>query len=159
MKPDASAMKDHIAFLLCTWFGLGKLPKAPGTWGSLGALPFAWLLQSWGGWPALAVALLLLCAVSFWAIAAYLRRWPGDDPGEIVIDEVAGQWLVLLFAPTDWLFYLVAFVMFRVLDISKPWPASWADKRLHGPTGIMLDDLLAALYGCLVMIGVQRVLA
>ncbi len=152
-------MINGLAFALCTWFGLGKMPKAPGSWGSLGALPFAWLLQGWGGWPALAIALGLICLLSLWAIAIYLRRWPGDDPGEIVIDEVAGQWLVLLFVPQDWLLYALGFVVFRVLDISKPWPASWADSRLHGPKGILLDDLLAAVYGCLIMVGVQRMLA
>jgi len=142
--------------LLCTWFGLGRLPGAPGTWGSLGALPFAWLLQIQGGPAALGIAILTLCALSAWAIPAYLRHRPGDDPGEIVIDEVAGQWLVLLLTPPDLILYAIGFCLFRALDISKPWPASWADRKLHGAAGIMLDDLLAALYGLLLMLGITK---
>lgn len=141
-----------VSFLLCTWFGLGKLPKAPGTWGSLGALPFAWALQMQGGPLALGIALLLLCPLALWAIGDFLGRWPGEDPQEIVIDEVAGQWLVLLFVPPDVLLYLIGFILFRVLDITKPWPASWADSQVSGAKGVLLDDLLAAVYGCLGML-------
>lgn len=140
------------SFLLCTWFGLGKLPKAPGTWGSLGALPFAWALQMLGGPMALGIALLLLCPLALWAIGDFLKRWPGEDPQEIVIDEVAGQWLVLLFVPPDALLYLIGFLLFRALDITKPWPASWADSQVSGAKGVLLDDLLAAVYGCLGML-------
>lgn len=139
------------SFLLATWFGLGKLRPAPGTWGSLGALPFAWVLHSLGGALALGIALALLCPLAYWAISDFLKRWPGDDPQEIVIDEVAGQWLVLLFVPPDLLLYLIGFVAFRILDITKPWPASWADGQLSGAMGVFLDDLLAAVYGCLGM--------
>ena len=74
------------------------------------------------------------------------------DPGAIVIDEVAAQWLVLLPAPLDPLSYAAAFVLFRIFDIWKPWPVRWADRRLSGGLGIMLDDLLAAVYAVLVFL-------
>jgi len=72
------------------------------------------------------------------------------DPGAIVIDEVAAQWLVLLPVPLDPLSYAVAFLLFRLFDIWKPWPVGWLDRRVHGGLGIMLDDLLAAVYAVLV---------
>jgi phosphatidylglycerophosphatase A len=140
-----------LPFLLCTWFGLGKLPKGPGTWGSLGALPFAWALQVAGGPVAVLAATIAVSLVSLWAIAEYLRHKPGEDPGEIVIDEVAGQWLTLAFVPLDWRLYLIGFVAFRIFDIFKPWPVSWADRQIGGARGVLLDDLLAGLYAALVM--------
>ncbi len=143
--------KVSLSFILATWFGCGKLRPAPGSWGSLGALPFAWMLQSLGGPWLLGAATLAVSLLALWSISDFLCRWPGDDPQEIVIDEVAGQWLVLLFVPPDLLLYAIGFVVFRVLDITKPWPASWADSQLSGTLGVFLDDVLAALYGCLGM--------
>jgi phosphatidylglycerophosphatase A len=140
-----------LSFFLATWFGLGKLPKAPGTWGSLGALPFAWAMQSYGGPLALGIGFLVICVIGWWSISDFLHRWPGEDPQEIVIDEVAGQWLVLLFVPPDLALYAIGFVLFRVLDITKPWPASWADGTLSGTAGVFLDDVLAAVYGAIAM--------
>jgi phosphatidylglycerophosphatase A len=149
-------MPRRLAFLLCTWFGLGRMPKAPGTWGSVGALPFAWAIQYAGGPWALVVAATLLSLLSLWAIREYLSHWPGEDPGEIVIDEVAGQWLTLAFVPLDPLLYLIGFVVFRFFDITKIWPVSWADRNLHGAHGVLVDDLLAGLYGMGVMLALAH---
>jgi phosphatidylglycerophosphatase A len=140
-----------LPFLLCTWFGLGKLPKGPGTWGSLGALPFAWGLQQAGGPATVLAATVAISLLALLAIAEYLKHRPGEDPGEIVIDEVAGQWLTLAFVPLDWRLYIIGFVAFRIFDIFKPWPVSWADQRIGGARGVLLDDLLAGIYGLLVM--------
>lgn len=141
----------HPAFLASTWFGCGLLPKAPGTWGSLAALPLAWALTLLGGSVALLGASLICFLVGWWASAIYVRRTGADDPSEVVIDEVAGQWLVLAAAPADPLLYAVGFALFRVLDITKPWPARWADRHIHGGLGVMLDDMLAAAYGAAAM--------
>lgn len=74
------------------------------------------------------------------------------DPGEIVIDEVAGQWLALLSAPLTPLAYALVFLLFRIFDICKPWPVRWADRQVPGGLGIMLDDLLAAVYAALALL-------
>jgi phosphatidylglycerophosphatase A len=141
-----------LPFVLCTWFGLGKLKPMPGTWGSAGALPFAWFLQMYGGWWAVAVAAAIVALVALWAIRLFLVRWPGEDPGEVVIDEVAGQWMTLIFVPPDLMLYLIGFVVFRFFDITKIWPASWADNTLSGAPGVLIDDLFAGLYGMIVML-------
>ena len=137
------------AGILATWFWSGLLPKAPGTWGSLAALPFAWGIQYFLGWTGLAVATVLVFLVGWWASHVFEREAGVKDPGAVVIDEVAGQWLVLIPAGLDPLLYFVGFVLFRVVDIFKPWPACWFDKNVHGGLGIMLDDVVAAVYGLL----------
>lgn len=141
----------HPALLSATWFGAGLLPFAPGTWGSAAALPFAWTIKLLGGWQALAIAAIAVFLIGIWASEVFVRRTGLEDPGAIVIDEVAAQWLVLLLVPNDILLYLVGFLLFRFLDIVKPWPACWADRRVKGGFGVMLDDVLAALYGLPVM--------
>jgi phosphatidylglycerophosphatase A len=141
--------------LLATWFGAGLLPWAPGTWGSLAALPCAWVLVWVAGWPLLLVATILVFAVGIWSSERYSSRSKRSDPGEVVIDEVAGQWLVLCLMPLDVLSYLAGFVAFRFFDITKPWPVSWAERRLRGGLGIMADDIVAALYGLIVLFPLQ----
>lgn len=145
------------AVLLATWYGSGLLPIIPGTWGSLAALPFAWALHTHLGWSGLVLATIAAFGVGIWAANGYVARLGGADPGPVVIDEVAGQWLTLVPAAylvpntPDLLTYGVAFVLFRIADIFKPWPASWADKKVHGGLGIMLDDIFAALYAGLAL--------
>jgi phosphatidylglycerophosphatase A len=146
------------ASLLATWFGAGKLPKAPGTWGSLAALPFAWVIRVELGMWALAAATVLIFAIGCWAAGAHARSHGGEDPGEVVIDEVAGQWLTLLPVAADPILYLAGFILFRIFDVWKPWPVRWADRAIGGGFGIMLDDVLAALYaGGLLCIAVNVV--
>lgn len=139
-------------FIICTWFGLGKLPRVPGTWGSLGALPFAWGLQYLGGPWLLAAAAAFVALLSLWVIRLFLIYWPGEDPGEVVIDEVAGQWMTLIFVPLDFQLYAFAFFAFRFFDMAKVWPASWADRNLTGAPGVLIDDLFAGVYGMLTML-------
>lgn len=137
----------HPAMLAATWFGSGLLPRMPGTWGSAAALPFAWAIIWLGGWPALALAIVAVTLIGWWAAEVYIRGAGVDDPSAVVIDEVAGQWLVLLFTPPEIELYVLGFVVFRVLDIWKPWPARWADRYIKGGLGVMLDDVFAAVYG------------
>ena len=138
--------------MLGTWFGIGLLPVMPGTWGSLAALPCAWAIRSLAGAAGLAIAAVIIFATGCWAAGMIARTSGATDPGAIVIDEVAAQWLVLLPAPLDPLSYAAAFLLFRLFDIWKPWPVGWADRRVHGGFGIMLDDLLAAVYALLVLL-------
>ncbi|MBV8506798.1 MAG: phosphatidylglycerophosphatase A [Alphaproteobacteria bacterium] len=142
----------HPALVLGTWFGVGLLPVMPGTWGSLAALPCAWAIRSIWGVAGLAIAAVIVFAVGCWAAGALAKTSGAKDPGAIVIDEVAAQWLVLLPAPLDPLSYAAAFSLFRIFDIWKPWPAGLADRRFPGGLGIMLDDLLAAVYAVLVLL-------
>jgi phosphatidylglycerophosphatase A len=138
--------------VLGTWFGSGLLPVMPGTWGSLAALPCAWMIRSLWGFAGLATAAAIVFAVGCWAAGTLAKKSGVKDPGAIVIDEVAAQWLVLLPAPLHPLPYAAAFVLFRIFDIWKPWPVRLADRRALGGLGIMLDDLLAAVYAVLVFL-------
>ena len=148
----------HPAALISTWGGSGLLPKAPGTWGSLFTLPFAWVIASrYGGEGLLVVAAVTLLA-GLWSSACYLRTSTSKDPGTIVIDETAGQLLALAFVPVDVWWYLAGFILFRTADILKPWPASWADRTIPGAWGIMTDDIFAALYPMALLYGVQTYL-
>lgn len=146
----------HPGVLLATWFGAGYLPKAPGTWGSLGALPFAWLIADHGGPWALAIAAIVIFFLGLWASKDFMTRTGAHDPGAIVIDEVAGQWIVLLAAPLDPVAYAVAFGLFRLFDVLKPWPISWADRSIGGAWGVMVDDVLAGLCGLAVLYPIIR---
>ena len=132
--------------VLATWFGAGLLPWAPGTWGSLAALPFAWAIQSAAGREGLALAAALVFAVGCAVADRYERRSGQRDPGRIVIDEVAGQWLTLAAVPASGWSYAAGFVLFRAADILKPWPARVAERRLAGGLAVMTDDIVAALY-------------
>ncbi len=140
------------AALAATWFGAGRLPLAPGTWGSLAALPFAWALLATLQAPGLLVAAGAVFLVGWWATSRYLEGRPGDDrdPGEVVIDEVAGQWLALTLAdPAVWWHWPVAFLLFRVFDIVKPWPARRIERRKTA-FAVMADDVVAGLYALIV---------
>ncbi len=142
--PDGLKLGDP-AILLATWFGTGLLPMAPGSWGSLAALPFAWGIHVALGWPGLAAATVIVFFIGLWCSEVFIKTG-GPDPAAVVIDEVVGQWLVLLAVPADWFLYGAGFVFFRIADIAKPWPVSLADRKLKGGFGVMFDDVLAALY-------------
>lgn len=132
--------------LIATWFGSGYLPKAPGTWGSIAALPFAWLIVDHFGPIYLLVASVCVFIAGIWASNVYMRLSKSHDPGPVVIDEVVGQWLTLLCVPTELSYYVIGFILFRLADIFKPWPANWADRHVNGGLGVMLDDVFAAAY-------------
>lgn len=152
-NPFKPGEKKGAWWYLATWFGCGLSPVTSGTVGSLGALPFAYIIHVSFGAFGLMVASILMFAVGVWASNQYLAKMESsEDPGEIVVDEVAGQWLALsLFFPT-WQSYLVGFVLFRFFDIFKPWPVSWADRKIKGGMGVMLDDMLAGLYPAVVYV-------
>ena len=137
----------HPSTVLSTWFWVGLLPKAPGTFGSLAALPFAWAIQTFLGPLALLAGALTVFAIGSWSSARYIRDFDHTDPGEVVIDEVAGQWIACLLIPPTMLWaWLAAFVLFRIFDIFKPWPISLLDRHGRGGIGIMQDDVLAGLF-------------
>ena len=132
--------------IISTWFGSGLLPWAPGTWGSLATLPFAWVVSFHWGVPGMIIATFALFLIGIWSTQKYLRFSSEPDPQTIVIDEVVGQFISLIFLPTEIFWFLAAFILFRIADITKPWPASWADRSLKGALGIMADDIFAGVY-------------
>lgn len=147
--------------LIATFFYVGYLRPAPGTWGSLAALPAAWGLWCLGGPNALLVGAVSAFALGLWATAEMTRGQAHSDPSEVVIDEVAGQWIALLpvaYGATHaggdmlalWPGWLAALLLFRLFDIWKPGPVGWADRRADA-LGVMLDDVIA---GVLAAIGV-----
>ena len=138
-----------LSTALATWFGIGLLPFAPGTWAALSALPLAYGLVRLGGVWALSAATGAVVLAGLWASGRVEAVMGVKDPGQVVIDEVAGQWLALIPVALDWRLWPIAFVVFRIADIGKPWPVSWADQRLSGAPGIMADDLLAGGYAAL----------
>jgi phosphatidylglycerophosphatase A len=148
---DQSINYFRLPHIISTFFWVGRLPGAPGTYGSAAALPFAYWLQQWGGSGVLLLATILVTAIGIWASGETEKALDGKDPGEVVIDEVAGMWLTVLFLPADWALYAIAFVVFRVFDVFKPWPVDHFDRIGNGGVGIMQDDLAAGLYGMMVM--------
>ena len=131
------------AVLIATVFGIGKIPIAPGTCASLFALPLAWLvIGKWGIFGCMILTILLFL-IGLWGIKIYLENSFVEDPPEIVIDEVIGQLIPLVFIQKYLLLYLLAFCLFRVFDIWKPLLIGKIDKRIRGPLGIMLDDIAA----------------
>ena len=143
--------KTHPAVIIATWFYSGLSPKAPGTMGSLAALPFAFALHYYfGGWAVLAAAILAF-AIGWWASAVYMRHTGRQDPGEIVIDEVSAMWLCCAVVDArpvhDWPLlagcYLVLFALFRLFDITKPPPIRAMDAKWHSAFGVMIDDTMA----------------
>jgi len=140
-------LKKPAAFI-AYGFGAGLSPKAPGTFGTLVAIPIFWLIQDWSLTAYLAFTLIAFL-FGIWICQRTVDWLKQDDPGGVVWDEVVGYLVSMSFAPIGWEWMLVGFVLFRFFDIVKPWPVSLADRKLHGGLGIMLDDVLAGLYTAL----------
>ncbi len=149
---------DRAALALALGLGLGRLPRAPGTWGSLGAFPLAWLLAG-SPWPAWAAAVAGLSALGVWACGRAARLLGVHDHPAIVWDEVVGCLLALAWVPPGLSWALAAFALFRLLDVLKPGPLGWLDRRLGGGWGIMADDLGAGLGAGLLLAGAGALLA
>lgn len=131
-------------------FGSGLSPKAPGTMGTLAAIPLYLPLAKL---PLMGYALVVLVSfiIGCWLCGEAAKRLGVHDFGGIVWDEFVGYWITMFAAPAGWLWIAVGFVLFRVFDIWKPWPIRVADQQVHGGLGIMLDDLLAGIYAGLAL--------
>ncbi len=155
--------KNYFSWIIATWFGSGLLPIAPGTWGSLAAFPFAYIISVNSGPYVLIIGTVALFFIGVKASNNVEKSARKKDPGFIVVDEVVGQWIALLplaflynyfgldlsywfFAPIA----AVAFLAFRIYDIWKPWPISYVDKNVPGGLGIMLDDVVAGIYALII---------
>jgi phosphatidylglycerophosphatase A len=140
---------ERVALVVATGLGSGYGPIAPGTWGSIPGVVAFWGLEHVGPWVAAAGA-ALAAAVGVWAAGRAEGLFGEKDPGRVVIDEVAGQMVTLLFLPAQPLVLFAGFLLFRVLDVVKPWPAR-ALEALPGGSGIMADDLMVGVYGNLIL--------
>jgi phosphatidylglycerophosphatase A len=153
-------MKIKFANLVSTWFGCGWSPFAPGTAGSAAAVAIAIVLHRYAGlapWHFLVLA-VLLSPLAVWAAGVTAVAYKIKDPGFVVVDEVLGQWITLAGAATlNWKTYLVAFTLFRLFDIWKPPPVRQLE-ALPGGLGINADDMMAGVYGALVLLVLGRLL-
>jgi phosphatidylglycerophosphatase A len=144
---------NHPAGWIASGFGSGLSPRAPGTAGSIAAL-LPWFALRELPWPGYLLAIGFAFALGVWACAWVVRSLRIDDPGVAVWDEFVGLWIALiplLWMPFRWWWLLAGFGLFRLFDIVKPWPVSWADQKLDGGLGVMLDDVLAGIYAALVL--------
>lgn len=139
-------MKKLIALAVSSCLGAGYVPVAPGTAGSLLALPLAWALFQLGWW-GVPLGAGIATILGMWASNVAEAHYRVHDSPHIVIDELAGQLVTLLpVACTRWPNLVVGFGLFRLFDTVKPWPANWIDRRLQGALGVMLDDVVAGVY-------------
>lgn len=148
-----------MTHLIATFFYIGHLRPAPGTWGSFAALPAALILYAFGGPWLVVLGVFASYGLGLWATIAETRGKANHDPSEIVIDEVCGQWIALLpvlfgaanngVAVLDlWPGWIAAFVLFRFFDITKLGPIGWADRK-DNATGVMLDDVIAGIFAAI----------
>jgi phosphatidylglycerophosphatase A len=150
VSPDRAFLFAHPAHFLALGFGSGLSPKAPGTVGTLVAFPLYWLLADN---PFYWVWIGVFLAVGVWACEVTGRDLGVHDHGGMVWDEIAAFLMVLPFAPAGWLGAVLAFALFRLFDIWKPFPINWLDARVPGGFGVMLDDMLAAAYAIVCLLG------
>ncbi len=150
-KISARTVLTDPVHLLAFGLGLGLSPVAPGTFGTLLGVGIAWLTLDFSLNVQIGLAVFMVIA-GIWICGNSSRRIGQHDPGGIVWDEIAAIYIVLLFTPTTTIAWLLAFVAFRVIDIVKPWPIRDLDHSISGGVGIMLDDLVAALYAVILMV-------
>lgn len=137
-------MKKKVAFVIATWFGVGFSPIAPGTAGTFAALPLYFALRGFGA-TAILFAAFVLSVAGIWAAGVVAEHSAEEDPQFVVVDEVAGVLLTLAFAPHSWAGVALAVLLFRVFDMTKPFPARAAED-LPGGWGIVVDDLVAGAW-------------
>ena len=150
-KAPASVWRNPIHFLA---FGLGSgaAPKAPGTFGTLAAVPL-WLLLAQTSMTVYLLLVLAAFVIGIWMCGRTSRDLGVHDHGGIVWDEFVGFWITMIAVPVDWIWAVAGFILFRLFDILKPWPIGPVDRKVHGGLGIMLDDVLAGIMAALVLQG------
>lgn len=149
--PTLRFLFSHPAHFIALGFGAGLAPVAPGTFGTLVALPIAAALRAYANDAAFIAVIIGAFAVGVWAAGRTGRALGEGDHGAIVCDEVVAFLLVLFFVGSDPVREAFAFVLFRVFDITKPPPARFIDREWHGGFGVMADDIVAAFYALLVL--------
>lgn len=136
---------NRLVLFVAQGFGVGRVAWAPGTFGTALAIPFYFIFASFGFFWYLPIVLVLFIA-GIWICGVADRVLGTADHGSIVWDEIVGYLVTMLAAPAGWLWIVLGFVLFRVFDIWKPWPIRIVERRVRGGLGVMLDDLVAALF-------------
>jgi phosphatidylglycerophosphatase A len=149
------ARPSLVPTLIATSFGAGFSPVAPGTMGTLTAVPLAWALSLLPPW-AFIVATVAVTVIGTWAASRFIAASGTHDDQRIVVDEVAGYLVTLLLVPKTWVHLGLAFFLFRLFDIWKPPPVRQVDEHVMGGFGVMADDLAAGVYGALVLLALDR---
>ncbi len=144
---------DKLIVALATGLYSGKIPFAPGTWGSAFAL-IPWYFCRGLSLANYLIVMAVLFVVGFLTAGSAEKILDRPDPGSIVIDEIMGMFITLTLAPNHPVAWLLGFILFRIFDVLKPFPVSWLDTHLHGGIGIMMDDVMAGIYAlvCLQLI-------
>ena len=142
--------RDPEVVLVCG-LGSGFAPYAPGTFGSVLAVLIWWFLLAPLGLVSQLLVIVTVTALGTWLTHRVRKRYGVGDPGAIVIDEFAGQWVVLLAAPVELWVALLGFALFRLFDIWKPWPVGYLERNVGGAFGVMIDDLAAGIMGLAVL--------
>jgi len=146
-------MKNRLAYWLAVWFGCGRVPKMPGTAGTIGAVPL-YLLLARGGPLFVAAGAVVVTFVGVWAATQVVRATGLKDPQIVCIDEVAGVLITLAAAPYNWQGVLASVVLFRIFDQWKRWPARQAE-RLREGWGVVMDDVFAGLWGAALVLAAR----
>ena len=147
-------LSDPVLFL-AFGFGSGMSKKAPDTMGTLAAIPFYWLFAQTNS-VVYGLLMLVVSVIGIWICGIAADKLGEHDFGGIVWDEIAGYLITMWLVPLTWQTIIVGFILFRIFDILKPWPIKWLDQHVHGGFGIMIDDVLAAVFaGFLLFLGVQ----
>lgn len=141
---------NKLIMALATGCFVGTIPKAPGTWGSLFAF-LPWLAIKNLTLPWYLATIVISTIIGFLIAGSAEKMLDRPDPGCIVIDEIVGMFVTLILVPNHYLALLLAFGLFRLFDIAKPFPVSWFDSHFHGGIGIMLDDIMAGIYASLTL--------
>ncbi|MBR1601260.1 MAG: phosphatidylglycerophosphatase A [Alphaproteobacteria bacterium] len=151
-------MSKKLALFIATYCGLGLSPKAPGTVGSIGTIPLAFVLAHFFGIYGILIAAILVTIIGIIATDAVIKDQKDKDPGKVVIDEVAGQLLAFILVADNlyqntelWWIYLVGLAAFRFFDICKMGPVKWFDSKMKNAYGVMLDDVCAGLMASIIV--------
>lgn len=136
---------NRLIMAIATGFYIGNIPKAPGTWGSVAAL-FLWLLFKDVSLTIYITITVITFIIGFFAAGSAEKILDRPDAGSIVIDEIVGMFITLMLAPEHPISWLLGLALFRLFDITKPFPVSWFDTHVHGGIGIMMDDVMAGIY-------------
>lgn len=158
-KPTLKWLLQNPIRFLGFGFGSGLAPKAPGTFGTLPALPLAWILLFLdSGKIGLIILSVVLFFIGIWICNVTERDLGVHDYGGIVWDEIVAMLLILAFVPQTVLWWLMAFLVFRFFDAVKPPPIKWFDQKVSGGFGVMLDDIIAAIMSIMVLLVLQYVM-